>query len=445
MNNSRPTGPAGQRATMRSMSPLTRRLAAGTVAVLSGLIVVIVVLRGGVAPAGAAPSSSGALLASPPASVTATGLPSASQDPQAGFARIEDQVERLRGLPAPNIGPPQLISRAQLEQELKASFAADYPVARQRADNLTLHALGLLKPGQDVAKLQLQLLTGQIIGFYDDKKKRMAIVSSAGADPRARITYAHEFTHALQDHAFGLSSLDLQAVGEDDRSLARLSLVEGDATYTMLQWALAHMSPDELRGVTQSPVPDMSGIPGWMVQQLLFPYDDGFRFVMALYARAGGFAGVDAAFRDRLPASTEQIMDPQKYFANERPMPVTAVDPVAALGAGWQQVESTTEGAAMVRIGLQGLGVGAGAAATAAAGWGGDRLVVASGPSGAFALAWRLEWDTPTDADQFAAAYASIRGSLPFPAVLVRRSATDLLVVHASSQAVLDAVVGASR
>jgi len=430
---------------MRPMSSLARRLAAGAVAVLSALIVATLLLRGGVSPAGAAPSPSGTSLASAPASATAVASPSASQDPQAVFARIQDQVQTLRGLPAPNIGPPQLINRAQLEQELKASFEADYPVERQRADNITLHALGLLKPGQDVAKLQLQLLAGQVIGFYDDKKKRMAVVSSAGADPQARITYAHEFTHALQDHAFGLSSLDLQAVGEDDRSMARLSLVEGDATYTMLQWALAHMSPDELRGVTQAPVPDMRGIPGWMVQQLLFPYDDGFKFVMALYARAGGFAGVDTAFRDRLPASTEQIMDPQKYFANERPLQVTPADPAAALGAGWRQVESTTEGAAMVRIALQGLGVEAGAAATTAAGWGGDRLVVASGPSGAFALAWRLKWDSATDADQFAVAYASVRGTLPFPAVLVRRSATEVLVVHASSQAVLDTVVAASR
>ncbi len=426
---------------MPPMSSLARRLAAGAVAVLCVLIVATVVLRGGAAPVGVAPSVSQA--PSSVATATATPAPSGSQDPQAVFARIQDEVQKLRGLPAPGIGPAQLIGRAQLEEELKASFEADYPPERQRADNITLHALGLLKPGQDVAKLQLQLLTGQVIGFYDDKRKRMAVVSDAGADPQARITYAHEFTHALQDRSFGLSSLDLQAVGEDDRSLARLSLVEGDATYTMLQWALAHLSPEDLRGVTQTPLPDMSGIPDWMVQQLLFPYDDGFKFVTALYARAGGFAGPDAAFRDRLPVSTEQIIDPEKYFANERPMEVAAPNPAAALGTGWRQVESSAEGEAMVGMALQGLGVEAAAAKMAAAGWGGDRLVVASGPSDAFALAWRLRWDSVTDASEFATAYRSI--SVPFPAQLVRLSADEVLVVHASSQAILDKVLAASR
>lgn len=428
---------------MPPMSSLARRLAAGAVAVLSALIVATVLLRGGAAPLGVVPSASQAPLSSAVAA-SATPSPSVNQDPQAVFARIQDEVQKLRGLPAPSIGPAQLIGRAQLEKDLKASFEADYPAERQRADNITLHALGLLGPGQDVAKLQLQLLAGQVIGFYDDKKKRMVVVSDAGADPQARITYAHEFTHALQDRSFGLSSLDLQAVGEDDRSLARLSLVEGDATYTMLQWALAHMSQDDLRGVTQTPLPDMSGIPDWMVQQLLFPYDDGFKFVAALYARAGGFPGVDAAFRDRLPASTEQIIDPQKYFANERPMEVKGADPAAVLGAGWRQVESSTEGEAMVGIALQGLGVEATAARTAAAGWGGDRLVIASGPDGAFALAWRLKWDSAPHATEFRAAYSSVRGSLPFPAQLVQLSADEMLVVHASTQAALNTVVAAA-
>ena len=56
-----------------------------------------------------------------------------------------------------------------------------------------------------------------MLGFYDDVEKRMVVVSDAGLDVEAKITYAHEYTHALQDAAFGLDALDTDAPGEDDR------------------------------------------------------------------------------------------------------------------------------------------------------------------------------------------------------------------------------------
>lgn len=428
------------------MSRLSRALVVGAVAVLSLLIVGVAVLdRAGPQLADeASPSASAS--ASAPASPAPTASPSVgpgqSQDPQAVFASIEEQVRELRGLPAPNIGPAAVISRQQLEDELRSSFEEDYPADRQRADNLTLHALGLLSEGQDVAKLQLELLSGQVIGFYDDKERRMVVVSDAGVDAQAEVTYAHEYTHALQDAAFGLDALALDAVGEDDRSLARLALVEGDATAVMLQWMLGNLSPGEVQGITQAPVPDTSDVPDWMLAQLIFPYDAGFQFVSSL---GGGLSGdyqrVDAAFRDRLPASTEQVIHPDKYASDERPMQVADPDPAGLLGPGWQNVAATTLGEAMVKITLDALGSSA-ATDAAAAGWGGDRIQAASGPDGAFALAWRLKWDSATDADEFATAYESVTVSLPHR--LMRIADDEVLVLQASSEDVLDRVAAGS-
>ena len=39
----------------------------------------------------------------------------------------------------------------------------------------------------------------------------MVVVTDAGLTAEARVTYAHEYTHALQDAAFGIDSLDLDA------------------------------------------------------------------------------------------------------------------------------------------------------------------------------------------------------------------------------------------
>jgi len=412
--------------------PLRRAVALVTL-LLWLLAISVLTLRGMGAGIALGPITSAAptLIATP----TATRGASPSPADTAVFAQIEGQVVALRGLAAVHLPAPAVLTRAQLEAELRARFDRDYPPARRAADNVLFHALGLLTGDQDIGQLQLRLLSGQVIGFYDDETKRMTLVSDSGIGPEVRVTYAHEYTHALQDKAFRLSSLDLQAAGQDDRDLARLSLVEGDATTVMLRWALDHMTPQELLGVSQGPAPDMKGIPAWMLDELQFPYTAGAQFVAQLVA-AGGWSRVDVAFRAP-PASTEQILHFDRYTSHQAPVTVPAPALATALGTGWREVPADTLGEAMVRIWLQGLGAAAGDAAAAADGWGGDRVVAASGPGKASAVAWRLAWDTPADARQFAAAYRQVLGRLKLSSTLVSVSDRVTLVVQASSPAIV--------
>ena len=132
-----------------------------------------------------------------------------------------------------------------------------------------------------------------------------------GLDAEARMTYAHEYTHALQDAAFDLDSLETDAEGEDDRGLARTALIEGDATVTMLAWAFANLTPEELMEAgTGTPLPDTTGIPSWMVEQLQFPYIEGLNWAGQVVGNplTPDFGAIDAAFDDP-PDSTEQIID----------------------------------------------------------------------------------------------------------------------------------------
>jgi hypothetical protein len=383
----------------------------------------------------------GSALASPGSASPPESTPSARLDSRAIFSAIERQVETLRGLPPASVGEPELISTSALADRLKARFDTDYPRKRRADDNVVLRGLGLLRADQDAASLQLKLLTGQVIGYYDDQSKRMVVVSDAGLTPAAKITYAHEYTHALQDASFGLSRLGIDTAGQDDRDLARLSLVEGDATATMFLWAFDHLTAEELIGVGATPIPDLADVPQWMVKELELPYVAGASFVMGLRAK-GGSDAIDAVFRDP-PASTEQVLHPEKYDAREAPIAVRA--PPVATQTGWSTPVPNTEGEAIISIWLQALGVSASVADVAAAGWGGDRLAAAAGPAGAFLLGWHLTWDTAADADQFAGAYASARTRLAFRSRLVRLSSRDVLVVHASSQALLDREIAAAR
>jgi hypothetical protein len=120
------------------------------------------------------------------------------------------------------------------------------------------------------------------------------------------------------------------------------------------------------------------------------------------------------------------------------------VDVAGALGAGWQDLEPNTVGEAMISIWLAQLGAGSTADA-AAAGWGGDRQTVAVGPDGAWAMAWRVSWDTVADAQEFADAVGTLTVPTGTNATLLRPATDETVVLRASSPdllATLEAALG---
>ncbi len=361
---------------------------------------------------------------------------------------IEEQVIAIRGLPAADIGDPDLLSREEARVELRRLFDENYPTEDREKDNIALRALGLIEPDQDVAELQLELIGDSVLGFYDDDAKRMVVVSDAGLDAQAKMTYAHEYTHALQDATYGLDSLETDAEGQDDRGLARTAFIEGDASLAMLSWAFAHLTPEELSEIAAAPLPDTSGIPSWMVEQLVvFPYNEGLVWASAVAGDnpiAPDFTGIDAAY-EAPPDSTEQIVHVEKWEAREDPVAVDVPDLTAALGRGWTEIDDTPVGEASLRMMLEFHGVPRDEAMAATAGWGGDRVVIVSGADDEFAVAWRLAWDTPADAQEFLAAYRSIVDAFAFPASVIEVSGGEILVAHASSADLLRRTVDAAN
>jgi len=264
--------------------------------------------------------------------------------------------------------------------------------------------------------------------------QRMVVVTDAGLDANAKLTYAHEYTHALQDAAFDLDTLQTDTPGEDDRGLARTALIEGDAVVSMLAWAFANLSPEELIDIGATPVPSTEGIPSWMVDQLQFPYTDGLNWASVLAGNPTNpdYGQLDAAF-DAPPDSTEQIIHIGKWDPRETPDSIDELDLAAGMGDGWEEVDATPIGEETIRVMLTFHGLARTVANEAGAGWGGDRAVIATGPNDTFAVSWRTVWDTPADAREFADAYRAIVGSLPFPAEVVEEADGSVLVVHASS------------
>lgn len=429
---------------MRPMSRAARSLAIVAVVALSLGVIGVLVLNLGGGPAAGGPSPSASAASAVPSPDAESPAATAAGDELARLQEIQRQVRELRGLPDPNIGPVELINREQLSAEVDKILDETWSPEELRRANLTLRAMGLLDEGQDLRELTARLLDAQVAGFYDPFQKRMVVITEAGLSAEAQVYFAHEYTHALQDGAFEIFTRQDQLT-DDDPIAASQALTEGDASIVMVQWAFANLAPEELLQIGSTPLPDMTGIPEWMTAQLLWPYTAGIEFLTTVSGlsivpggdASGGWSTVDEIYANP-PISTEQVLHPDKYRAGEEPLPVEAVGLSQILGAGWQDLEPNTMGEALLDIWLTELGSSY-PTSVAAAGWGGDRLAVAEGPDGEWAMAWRIAFDTAADQDEFEAALQSVDGFGGYRTP----SDTELILLNASSAEILDRLAAA--
>ncbi len=360
----------------------------------------------------------------------------AKAEPATPIATIERRVEQIRELRFRSLPRPQTVSPAQAKRDGLEDLDRNYPAARRHADEEVLKLLGLLQPDVDLRKVSGTIFGQGVAGYYDPRTKHLRVVSGAQTTNRFlyEITLAHELTHALEDQRF---KLDLESSSSDDAGLANLALVEGSATAVMFTYAERHFTSEQsLGGLLSSLGQDTGDLPPFIEAQLVFPYVQGQEFIKRLYA-AGGWGVVDAAYRFRPPASTEQIMHPDKYLGVEQPDKVRLH---ASPGAGWRRVVGGTWGewATGELIGNAG----------AATGWGGDRYELWQRGSDdcpapcrdrdALVIRWR--WDDAESARRFEAALNEWSVGKP-GAVAVRSRGLEVALALAPDQALAERLV----
>src|SRR5258708_24395482 len=268
-----------------------------------------------------------------PAPTTAPAAPAVPQPTIAAslpdrlpLQQIEDQVAVLRGLQPKSQEPVRFLDQAALQQYFVERFNQDYLPSERESDQKLLTTLGLVKPNETVIQILLDVLQEQVIGVYNQDDKVMYMVTDRaqfGAEEKA--TFAHEYTHALQDQYFDLTTLAPKHPTNDDRSLAIQALTEGDATLMQRLWAQEKMTQDEINQLGQGGADSkLFSAPLFLREQLLFPYSDGCNFIRQIY-QTSGYAGVDEVFRNP-PESTEQILHPDQHPAHEKPIEVSLPD-----------------------------------------------------------------------------------------------------------------------
>jgi hypothetical protein len=310
-----------------------------------------------------------------PPAIGATEPQEASMDPDRLLAlgvgstpRVARRVEALRRLEFEQVPEPQISEVARLRRLAERALAKPGVRRKVAAGEAELRLLGLLDADQSLSEVATDA-TALAAAYYDPRREELFLVGGAvPAGPQlAEFILAHELTHALEDQRFGLPESEGLS---DDRVLAESALVEGTATALMGEYAAQHLDPFVLASESAAIEAGAGGeLPRFAEAEVSFTYFEGARFVEELIDLGNEWALVDFAFERRLPATTEQIIHPEKYLDDERGVPV---GPPRHPGPEWRTVDTGSLGEfgtrEVLRAGEAGLG-----ADRAAAGWGGDR------------------------------------------------------------------------
>jgi hypothetical protein len=347
---------------------------------------------------------------------------------------FEKLLPRLRKIPFKHEVKRDVTKREAMKAMLLKEFDEDMTPQEFRANEMAMKAFGLVPRSLDLKPLLIQVYSEEIAAFYDPKTKTMHMIEEPEAKTKAQPTFlerlfgkkagfdkdenktviAHELTHALADQHYDLDALHKDAKHDDDRSLAVSALIEGEATLAMMgaqmdDWdgsKVTKMPADDLdRGLSFiTPFLSMMGggkslrsAPPIISETMIFPYLRGMVFCAKL-TNDGGWKAVDEAYRNP-PASTEQILHPEKYKAKPDLPTIIELGELKP-GTPWKELGRNVLGELQtaVMLGRQG--------AKAAAGWDGDRYAVFEGPDEKLGLVWLSTWDGDDDAREFAQAYA---------------------------------------
>src|SRR5579863_4829279 len=252
----------------------------------------------------------------------------AGEERQEIFQAIDRSLRELADISGLKAKKPihyDLITRDKVNQFLKDRIKESVKPDELRAEELTLKKLGFVPEDFNLEKSTVDLLTEQAAAFYDYHKKRLFLTDWTPSAMRES-TLVHELAHALADQNFHLERFIKQGGQSDDSELARMAVMEGQATWLMTEVmarrngqsvvnspelldAMSGASADE----TPSPqYPVFNSVPLYLRETLIFPYTEGARFQNAVYKKKGA-ASFAEVFR-RPPDTSQQILHPDKYF-----------------------------------------------------------------------------------------------------------------------------------
>ena len=356
-------------------------------------------------------------------------------------SRVQDEVAEIRGLAFRHPVAVRQLSQAEARafvvgESAKMPKVEDYWAVKRM--------LGVYR-GPDLAPPER--IYGELIGLaagaYDAHTD--AFFQFEDLDEQSQQSlFAHELYHGLQDQYFDLEGYFVDRARlpgvNNDEQLARQAVIEGEAAYiesiylrrkandprpmreqlagvvaAQAEWSperweknvRSAVLPEKMRARMLRAIETQKRLPRFIFEPLIGVYTDGMAFIHTLHEK--GWSEVEKLYREYPPASTEQILHPEKWFARETPVIIAwpAFD-TAPLFADWQLLDENVLGERMWRVVFREQGLEA-EAQSVAAGWGGDRYAVfRNRHDNTYLMLTFTSWDTAEDAAEFGAAYARV-------------------------------------
>lgn len=236
---------------------------------------------------------------------------------------VLNDLSGITGFPVRKKLPFEMVTREQVNHFLKEQIRRSVKPDEIRAEEATLKKFGFVPADFDLKQTTIDLLTEQAAAYYDFHRKKLFISDWAARNMR-EAALVHELAHALADQSFSIQKFLRTNSDDSEESLARESVVEGQASWLMVEWAARRVGrslkdPETARQFLQeesegadSSYPVFSKAPLYIRRTLMFPYEEGQRFQQAVFLKDGQQAFADVFTHP--PVTTAQIIHPDRYF-----------------------------------------------------------------------------------------------------------------------------------
>jgi len=245
---------------------------------------------------------------------------------------ILQQLSQITGFKIKRELPFELVTREQVNRFLTDQIRRTIKPEEIRAEEITLKKFGFVPADFDLKQTTIDLLTEQAAAFYDFHRKKLFISDWATENMRSA-ALVHELAHALADENFSIQKYLDQAGDNSEESLARQTVVEGQASWLMLEFAAQRIGKSLADPATareylsngdsgsddnDSEYPVFNKAPLYLKKTLMFPYESGQNFQQAVFLKDGK-AAFARVFREP-PLDTAQILHPLRYFEGVKPV-----------------------------------------------------------------------------------------------------------------------------
>lgn len=264
-------------------------------------------------------------------SLALTAAPPTAEEIDAAVAGLSEKTGFVKKRPI----RVEVIGREGWKAWLDEQIRENVKPEEIRAEELTLKKFGLIPKDYDLRAATVDLLGEQAAAVYDHRKKRLLFVEG-GPELMRELVLVHELAHALADQSFDLTRFLEKAPKTDEAQLARMAVVEGQATWLMYDSQLSRMgmsldgNSEALKMIASAGsnlaagmFPVFEKAPLYLRETLLFPYTAGLVFQQAAIERLGKRAFSEVMARP--PATAREILHPEIWLsgwkAEEAPLP----------------------------------------------------------------------------------------------------------------------------